>query len=117
MNTASHPVAATKVSVERACRVAQLIEDSLRESFDMSRITEHVSVSRRQVERDFRRHFGVAPAHYARRLKFEAAATALRAGERIVDVAASHGYADQAHFTRASLMHSGRTPRQLQQAL
>ena len=63
------------------------------------------------VVRAFRRHTGLTPGAYVRRLRLEAAARALLAGgEPIAQVALEAGFASQAHFTRAFSAHFGRPP-------
>jgi len=70
-------------------------------------------VSRRQLERDFRRWLGIAPAGYARLVRFQRAARAIADGVPLAHVAAEQGYADQAHMTRVFSETAGVTPRQL----
>jgi transcriptional regulator GlxA family with amidase domain len=101
---------------ERAAQAARLIEGSLKGRLDIFGIAEKINVSRRQLERDFRCTYGVSPAEYARRVRFERAASALEAGCAIIDVASDLGYADQSHLTRVMRAGTGRTPRELQHA-
>ncbi|VTU18579.1 bifunctional DNA-binding transcriptional dual regulator/O6-methylguanine-DNA methyltransferase [Variovorax sp. PBL-H6] len=72
-------------------------------------------VSRRQLERDFRHWLGVAPAGYARLVRFQRAACGIAEGVPLAHVAAEQGYADQAHMTRAFSETAGVTPRQLRE--
>ncbi|MBT2322182.1 helix-turn-helix transcriptional regulator [Variovorax paradoxus] len=72
-------------------------------------------VSRRQLERDFRRWLGLAPGSYARLVRFQRAASAVADGMALAHVAADQGYADQAHMTRAFGEIAGVTPRQLRE--
>ena len=72
-------------------------------------------VSRRQLERDFRHWLGVAPAGYARLVRFQRAACEIAEGMPLAHVAAEQGYADQAHMTRTFSDTAGVTPRQLRQ--
>ena len=72
-------------------------------------------VSRRQLERDFRHWLGVAPAGYARLVRFQRAAGAIAGGMPLAHVAAEQGYADQAHMTRSFGETAGVTPRQLRE--
>jgi len=52
------------------------------------------------LARAFRRHYGLSPGQLQRRALLNRAATRLRAGQAIADVAAQLGFADQSHFTR-----------------
>ncbi len=74
-------------------------------------------VSRRQLERDFRRWLGVAPTAYARLARFQRAATAVAEGSSLAHAAADHGYADQAHMTRAFRDIAGLTPGHIRQSM
>ncbi|WP_076999378.1 helix-turn-helix domain-containing protein [Variovorax sp. KK3] len=72
-------------------------------------------VSRRQLERDFRRWLGMAPAAFARLVRLQRAACSIAEGLPLAEVAAAHGYADQAHMTRAFADGAGVTPRQVRE--
>jgi AraC-like DNA-binding protein len=73
------------------------------------------AVSRRQLERDFRRWLGVAPGAYARLVRFQRAAGAVADGVPLAHVAADQGYADQAHMTNAFGDTAGVTPRHVRE--
>ena len=70
-------------------------------------------ITRRQLERDFRRHLGLSPGAFARVARFQRAAAAVSAGAPLADSAALYGYADQAHLARSFKLYSGLTPREL----
>jgi AraC family transcriptional regulator len=53
------------------------------------------------VAREFQRHEGVAVGEFARRVRLELAAAALRDGRAIAEVAQAAGFYDQSHFTAA----------------
>lgn len=64
-----------------------------------------------RLAREFRRHFGVTPGAYVRRLRVERARADLERGrESISTIALRHGYADQSHFTRDFRSATGLTP-------
>jgi transcriptional regulator GlxA family with amidase domain len=68
-------------------------------------------VSLRQVERLFRRHFGVTPAAYYLRLRLEHARMLLRQTPMpMVEVALATGFANASHFAHAYRAMFGRTP-------
>jgi AraC-like DNA-binding protein len=77
---------------------------------DVDELARVQSVSRRQLERDFRHWLGVAPATYLRLVRFQRAAAAVSAGLPLAFAAADHGFADQAHMTRVFRDTSGLTP-------
>lgn len=76
-------------------------------------IAARLGVTRRQLERDFRRWLGVSPAHYARLARFQAAAMAIADGGRLIEAALDHGFADQSHLTRTFRELGAVTPGQL----
>lgn len=66
------------------------------------------------VSRGFARAYGVSPKRFRLELRTRTAVRAL-AGWRgtLAELAADHGFADQAHFARAALALTGFTPSQL----
>jgi AraC-like DNA-binding protein len=64
-----------------------------------------------EVKGNFREVFGTTPKRYERIRRFKAALEALAAGRgSLADIAAAHGYYDQAHFTNDFREHAGMTP-------
>ncbi|MDX3901359.1 MAG: helix-turn-helix domain-containing protein [Sphingobium sp.] len=72
-----------------------------------------VNLSARQLERLFHRELGMSPRQWRSIIRFRAAALAARRGTGLAEAAIIGGYADQAHFTRASKALTGKTPRAL----
>ena len=98
---------------ERVAAVATSLLDAAHTSIDA--LAHQHRVSRRQLERDFRRWLGVAPGTYARLARFQRAAGAIADGMPLAHVAAEQGYADQAHMTRTFGEIAGVTPRDLRE--
>jgi AraC-like DNA-binding protein len=68
------------------------------------------------VSRGFSLAYGVTPARYRLGVRIKSAVHSLASGsEPLADVAFQHGFADQAHMTRAIHAAVGRTPGQLRQ--
>ena len=66
-----------------------------------------------QLARVFRRHQRVSIGAYVRGLRLQWAIERLtRSAEPISDIAIGAGFADQSHFTRLCVRHTGRTPAQ-----
>lgn len=66
------------------------------------------------VSRGFARAYGVSPKRFRLELRTRSAVRALTGWRgTLASLAAEHGFADQAHFARASLALTGRTPSQL----
>jgi AraC-like DNA-binding protein len=97
--------------LERAVAAAMSLLDAADTPID--ELARRHRVSRRQLERDFRRCLGVAPRTYARLVRFQRAACAIADGMPLAQVAAEHGFADQAHMTRVFGETAGVTPRHL----
>ncbi|WP_350277002.1 helix-turn-helix domain-containing protein [Kribbella sp. HUAS MG21] len=77
-------------------------------------LADEVGWSRRHLTERFTAEFGLAPKVAARVMRFERANTQLRQQPtvRLSDLAARHGYADQAHLTREWRAIAGCTPRE-----
>lgn len=97
----------------RVARSALRLSGLAQERYDAQALARLEGVTRRQLERDFRHRLGLSPGSFARVVRFQRAAAAVAAGAGIADSALEHGYADQAHLTRAFRAHSGMTPRAL----
>ena len=70
------------------------------------------------VCQEFRRAFGTTLGEYVRRVRFEWAREALRAGtRRLSDIALAAGFSDQAHFNREVRRRTGMSPSALAAAL
>lgn len=82
------------------------------QGLNLESLRRDLRVSPRQLERDFRHWLGVSPAAYSRGVRFQHAAMALARGGTPCDTAAEHGYADQAHLSRAFRQLSSLTPRE-----
>jgi AraC family transcriptional regulator len=66
-----------------------------------------------QLARAFRRHQRVSIGSYVRELRVQWAIARLTGStQAISDIAISAGFADQSHFTRLCVRHTGRTPAQ-----
>ena len=66
-----------------------------------------------QLARAFRRHQRVSIGSYVRELRVQWAIDRLTGStQAISDIAISAGFADQSHFTRICVRHTGRTPAQ-----
>jgi AraC-like DNA-binding protein len=73
-------------------------------------------VSRRQLERDFRRFIGTSPLHLARVARVQGVSRRAQAGAGLADIAADVGFADQAHMSRVVQQITGLTPRRFVRA-
>jgi AraC-like DNA-binding protein len=80
-------------------------------------IARELDCSRKHLVTLFHREIGLPPKTVARILRFERALTALSRSMHVTlaDLAASCGYADQAHFNRDFAAFAGETPRELRE--
>jgi AraC-like DNA-binding protein len=90
---------------------ARLAETS-REVRRLSDLCELAGIGQRTLQRMFLRYAGVSPTWVIRRYRLLEAAEAVRAGQPVAwaEVAASLGYADQAHLIRDFRAATGQTP-------
>lgn len=63
-------------------------------------VAECVGWSQRHLEQRFAREFGITPGQAAGLGRFERSVGLVKRGDRLADVAAATGYADQAHLAR-----------------
>lgn len=96
---------------QRVARTALRVAGMNLARYDVQALAGQEGVTRRQLERDFRLHLGVSPGGYARLVRFQRAASAVSRGQRMVDAALDHGYADQAHMSRVFKAYAGLSPR------
>lgn len=99
-------------------RVRQVLEEEYARPLDLERLAHEGGVSREQVARAFRDHFGRSAGSYLRHVRLRRALAALATtGEPIAAVAAGAGFVDQAHLTHTLRRATGVTPAQARLAL
>lgn len=76
----------------------------------IGQVAAEVGLGERALHRLANRAFGYGPKTLARVLRFQRAASRIRSGHPLAEVAASSGYADQAHLTREVRALTGTTP-------
>ena len=102
-------------------------EPKLREALDLmlanieeplgaDELAAHVGISRRQLERLFRKKLDAAPSKYYLQLRLEEARKLLRDGDMpVVQVALATGFSNASHFSTAYRNHFNITPREERQ--
>lgn len=90
----------------------EVMEANLAEPLGQDELANHVGLSRRQLERLFRKHLGRAPAQYYLELRLERARHLLYQSEMpIVDVALACGFVSPSHFSKCYRDMYGKSPR------
>lgn len=101
-------------SVEAVRATIAGMESGVLETLDAA--AEAAGITVRTLDRRFERTTGLTAAMYLRLVRFHRARAAIKAGaERLSDVAAEAGYADQAHMTRDFRRFAGETPKLVRQ--
>ena len=96
---------------ERIRRVEEALASDLQAPWSLGALAREVGVHPMHLAKGFRRHRGESVGQVLRRLRVEHASRLLaRTSDPIVDVAASSGFADQAHLTRVFRRFTGVTP-------
>ena len=90
----------------------ELMEANIEEPLDQETLSHYVGVSRRQLERLFRRHMRRPPAHYYLELRLERARHLLYQTDMpIMDIACACGFVSASHFSTSYRQMFGRAPR------
>lgn len=92
---------------------AQEALQSLAHSRTVGAAAHSLGVSERSLERLTHRSTGQAPRFWRALARVRRAALALGTAQPLAEIAADHGYADQAHFSRDCLRWLGHTPASL----
>lgn len=95
---------------------AQEALQSLAHSRTVGAAAHSLGVSERSLERLTHRTTGQAPRFWRALARVRRAALALGNAQPLAEIAADHGYADQAHFSRDCLRWLGQTPASLRDA-
>lgn len=90
-----------------------LMEANIEEPLTTHELAEHLGVSRRQLERLFKKHLSAVPSRYYMGLRLKRARRLLRESDRPAgEIALQTGFSSAAHFSTAYRNHFGLTPRE-----
>ena len=90
-----------------------LMEANIEEPLSTLELSEHLGISRRQLERLFKKHLQAVPSRYYLNLRLQEARKQLRESDRPAgDIAYATGFSSGAHFSTAYRNHFGLTPRE-----
>jgi transcriptional regulator GlxA family with amidase domain len=90
----------------------EMMEANLEEPLSQDELAHYVGLSRRQLERLFRKYLGRAPGQYYLELRLDRARHLLYQTDlAIIDVALACGFVSASHFSKCYRQLYGRTPR------
>jgi AraC-like DNA-binding protein len=101
------------------CDWPDLLATALREDADLAIAdwADRMGLAPASVSRGFARAYGISPKRFRFELRTRRAIGALDGWQgSLAAIAAEYGFADQAHFTRATVALTGRTPSRLKAA-
>jgi len=91
----------------------ELMEANLSEPLSQDELAQFIGLSRRQLERLFRKHLGRAPAQYYLELRLERARHLLYQSDLpIVDLSLACGFVSASHFSKCYREMYGKSPRE-----
>ncbi|WP_110642854.1 GlxA family transcriptional regulator [Salinicola sp. CPA57] len=89
-----------------------LMEANIEEPLTTHELSAHLGISRRQLERLFKKHLQAVPSRYYLNLRLQQARRLLRESDQAVgEIALAHGFSSGAHFSTAYRHHFGISPR------
>lgn len=89
-----------------------LMEANIEEPLTTHELSAHLGMSRRQLERLFKKHLQAVPSRYYLNLRLQRARRLLRESDQPVgEIALAHGFSSGAHFSTAYRHRFGTTPR------
>lgn len=92
-------------------RVAQLMEENIEKPLSLERIAHATGLSRRQIERLFRRHLDCVPKRYYLEMRLRRARELLlQTSMPIMDITTSCGFKSPPHFSRCYRAQFGHPP-------
>ena len=92
---------------------SQSIEElASKANYDSRALARLCHLSTRQLQREFRRHFGASPQQWLDQHRLNAAGSLLLSGEPVKKVAYDLGFKQTSHFCRKFKFHHRMTPRE-----
>jgi len=99
------------VSHESLIRVAQLMEDNIEQPLSLDAIATATGLSRRQIERLFKRHLNCVPKRYYLQMRLRRARELLlQTSMPIIDITTACGFQSPPHFSRCYRAQFGCPP-------
>ena len=100
-------------SQPKLSEAVSLMENNLEEPLSADELAQLVNISRRHLERLFKKHLSVLPSRYYMQMRLDKARHLLRDTDlSIVEVSMAAGFSSASHFSTTYRSHFGITPRQ-----
>jgi len=98
---------------ESLAEAMMLMKANIEEPLTTHELAEHLGISRRQLERLFKKYLQAVPSRYYLDLRLQRARRLLRESDRPAgEIALQTGFSSAAHFSTAYRNHFGMTPRE-----
>ncbi|WP_170335555.1 GlxA family transcriptional regulator [Ruegeria arenilitoris] len=95
-------------------RVIAAMEEQIEEPVSPAVLADQAGISRRQIERLFKKYLGITPKQHYRKIRLrEAYRLLIQSSQPIIDVALATGFETPSHFSRCFKAEFGETPYQL----
>ena len=96
---------------EKLLVAAELMEANIREPISQEDLADYVGLSRRQLQRLFKRYLSCTPSNYYLKIRLQRARQLLRqTSNSIVEVSTSTGFVSGSHFSKAYKEAYGHSP-------
>ena len=102
---------------QAAERAREYIHACFMQDMTLDTLSQVSGRDRWSLSRDFRTLYGTSPWRYVMMRRLDFCRQRMRAGERLVDIAADAGFADQSHMTRQFISRFGLSPGRWLQAI
>jgi len=97
--------------MEIAFGMTEYVTTRYHRSLSMAELAQCLDLSVSQLQREFKRLFGISPSHYLQEVRVGVARHLLESGdESLANIAARCGFYDQSHFTRQFKTSVGMPP-------
>lgn len=95
----------------RLLKVTEFVTTHYRHPISMQELAEQIDLSVSQLQREFKRLFGLSPSQYLQEVRVGVARRLLESGDdSLASIAAQCGFYDQSHFTRQFKASMGMPP-------
>ncbi len=103
----------TPLDVERAAKLASLLESNLKLQPPVSRAAKSLGVSERQLRRVFKKHYGQSPIEYLMKIRLKRAAKMIASTHlTLSEIAFECGFSDANYLSHQFKKSTGLSPRQ-----